>query len=420
VFLLVLALIVGGVGAQATGLLNTESGGYLVCVNSATKVVTHPGTSSCPKGSKKLLLGAQGAAGAIGLTGATGLSGKDGIDGKDGKTLWNGVIDPESTWGAPGDVFINSATQTLFGPKNLDGTWPAGVSMVGPKGDQGLTGLTGAQGPIGLTGLTGAQGPIGLTGLTGAQGPIGLTGLTGAQGPIGLTGATGAQGPGGASGGSGPAGAAGAQGPIGLPGLTGAPGLAGSDGTNATIAITESFECDGPDDDTVADEKCKIGMTGPGGGLIFFVDYNDQYAEFDYLEAAPQSCEAQRRWSSSNTSASGAGGWGARAVGAGPANTDAIKEFFEDDNESNNAAHFATFCGKGGGVSTESDWFLGSLGEMKLMYDNLQGLGDFVGGYYWSSSENSGFLAWSQNFNTGGLLNNLKSFSFSVRPVRRF
>jgi hypothetical protein len=99
VFLLVLALIVGGVGAQATGLLNTKSGGYLVCVNSETKVVTHPGTSSCPKGSKKLVLGAQGAAGTNGLTGAAGLSGKDGIDGEDGKTLWNGVKDPESTWG---------------------------------------------------------------------------------------------------------------------------------------------------------------------------------------------------------------------------------------------------------------------------------------------------------------------------------
>ena len=71
VFLLVLALIVGGVGAQATGLLNTASGGYLVCVNSSTKVVTHPGTSSCPKGSKKLILGAQGPAGTNGKDGKT-------------------------------------------------------------------------------------------------------------------------------------------------------------------------------------------------------------------------------------------------------------------------------------------------------------------------------------------------------------
>jgi hypothetical protein len=203
-FLLIFALILGGIGAQASGILNSPSGGYLVCVNSKTKVVTHPGTSSCPSGSKKIILGAQGEAGANGLTGAAGLSGKNGVDGKDGKTLWNGVKDPESTWGAPGDMFINSTTKTLFGPKNVDGTWPAGVSMVGPKGDQGPIGLTGAQGPIGFTGVqgpigfTGVQGPIGLTGdqgPEGLEGPQGPQGLTGAQGPQGLTGATGPAGP---------------------------------------------------------------------------------------------------------------------------------------------------------------------------------------------------------------------------------
>jgi hypothetical protein len=166
VALLVLALIVGGVGAQATGLLNTSSGGYLVCVNSTTKVVTHPGTSSCPKGSKKLVLGAQGSPGAIGITGAAGLSGKDGRNGTDGKTLWNGITDPVSTWGAPGDMFINSVTKTLFGPKDLTTGWPAGTSMVGPKGDQGPIGLTGAMGPQG----PGGSGPAGATGATGAPG----------------------------------------------------------------------------------------------------------------------------------------------------------------------------------------------------------------------------------------------------------
>ena len=177
--LLIFALIVGGVSAQATGILNTSSGGYLICVNSKTKVVTHPGTSTCPKGSKKLVLGAQGVPGANGLDGAAGLPGKDG---KDGKTLWNGVKDPESTWGAPGDMFINSVTKTLFGPKNLDGTWPVGVLMVGPKGDQG---------PIGLTGATGAQGPIGLTGATGSNSTLtcalGGTCAVGDTGPGGGT-----------------------------------------------------------------------------------------------------------------------------------------------------------------------------------------------------------------------------------------
>jgi hypothetical protein len=156
VFLLVLALIVGGVGAQATGVLNTQAGGYLVCVNSKTKVVTHPGTSKCPKGTKRLVLSAEGKAG------------------KDGNTLWNSTTDPISTFGAPGDFFINSETNTLFGPKNLDGTWPAGVSVVGPKGDQG---------PIGVTGPTGSQGSGGGSGPAGPQGVAGSNAtLTCAQG----------------------------------------------------------------------------------------------------------------------------------------------------------------------------------------------------------------------------------------------
>lgn len=172
-FLLILALVVGGVSAQATGILNTPSGGYLVCVNSSTKVVTHPGTSKCPKGSKKLVLGAQGKAGINGLTGAAGLPGKD------GNTIWNGVTDPASTLGAPGDMFINSQTKTLFGPKNLDGTWPAGVSMVGPAGP------TGAQGPSGGSGPAGATGPAGSNAtLTCAQGGTCAIGDTGPGGGI--------------------------------------------------------------------------------------------------------------------------------------------------------------------------------------------------------------------------------------------
>jgi len=327
---------VGGVGAQATGLLNTASGGYLVCVNSTTKVVTHPGTSSCPKGSKKLLLGARGAAGTNGLTGATGLPGKDGTDGKDGKTLWNGVKDPESTWGAPGDMFINSVTKTLFGPKDLTTGWPAGVSMVGPAGAAGPVGATGAQGPAGATGATGPS----------------------------------------------------------------------------ALKITEQSICGAG-----GTSLCKIGAIGPGGGLIFFVDYNDQYAGFNYLEAAPTSCQDQETWSSSNTSVPAVAGWAARAVGAGSANTTAIKTAIPSDTSTNNAAYYAVSCAAG----SKSDWFLGSLGEMKLMYDNLQGLGGFVEDGYWSSSDTSANgAAWTQYFSSGRQFDDDKTLTYHVRPVRAF
>jgi len=161
VALLIIALVVGGISAQATGLLNSPSGGYLVCVNSKTKAITHPGTSTCPNGSKKLVLGAQGIAGA------------------DGKTLWNGVKDPESTLGAPGDMFINTTTKTLFGPKDLATSWPAGVSMVGPAGPQGPGGSGGA-GSTGATGATGAAGSNAT--LTCAQGGTCVVGNTGPGG----------------------------------------------------------------------------------------------------------------------------------------------------------------------------------------------------------------------------------------------
>jgi hypothetical protein len=135
VVLFAMALVLSGLSAQASSVLNTPSGGYLLCVKSKTKVITHPGKKICPKGSKKLVIGAVG---------------------KDGKTLWNGEKDPEKTLGSPGDMFINSVTKTLFGPKNLDGTWPAGVSMVGPRGDQGPGG---GSGPAGTNGTNG-QGPV--------------------------------------------------------------------------------------------------------------------------------------------------------------------------------------------------------------------------------------------------------------------
>jgi hypothetical protein len=178
--IVIIASLFLGVAANGAGNLNTpNSGGYLVCAKPENRVITHfanSKTAKCPKGFQKVSIGAQGIKGVPGLIGATGLSGSNGKDGKDGKTLWNGVKDPESTWGAPGDMFINATTKTLFGPKNLDGTWPAGVSMVGPKGDQGPIGLTGATGPQGPSG----SGPAGATGATGATGGIGADG----QGPV--------------------------------------------------------------------------------------------------------------------------------------------------------------------------------------------------------------------------------------------
>ncbi|MCE2780066.1 MAG: hypothetical protein LW824_21120 [Algoriphagus sp.] len=134
-------------------------------INTATNTLFGPKANGAwPSGVS--LVGPTGATGAQGLQGATGATG---VAGADGKTIRNGTSDPVSGTGVDGDFYINTASNTLFGPK-ANGAWPSGVSLVGP------TGATGAQGIQGATGATGAVGPRGDTGDTGPQGPIGLPG----------------------------------------------------------------------------------------------------------------------------------------------------------------------------------------------------------------------------------------------------
>jgi hypothetical protein len=58
--------------------------------------------------------------------------------GADGKTVRNGTSNPVSGTGVDGDFYINTANNTIFGPKT-NGTWPSGVSLVGPAGTNGVS-----------------------------------------------------------------------------------------------------------------------------------------------------------------------------------------------------------------------------------------------------------------------------------------
>jgi hypothetical protein len=213
-------------------------------------------------------------------------------------------------------------------------------------------------------------------------------------------------------------GSAGTNGAAGAKGDTGAAGTKGD--TGAMLAITQQFVCDGADANIIKDEACAIGMTGPGGGHVFFVDYYNQYTNLDYLEAAPKRCEeANRRWSSdTRNSLEAVSGWAGRAVGRGQANTTAMMTSSDSYvADTSGAAEFADSSTCGG----KSDWFLGSLGEMKLMYDNLQGVGDFdFNRFYWSSSEYFQGGAWYQSFQAGFQGDADKSAFYYVRPVRAF
>jgi hypothetical protein len=96
---------------------------------------------------------------------------------------------------------------------------------------------------------------------------------------------------------------------------------------------------------------------------------------------------------------------------------------FTTDTASNNAAQYAFDLANGvpgGCVTSKDDWFLGSLGEMKLMYDNLQGLGGFSVEWYWNSTEYADNFAFVQNFSGGNQGANYKGNAYPVRPVRAF
>lgn len=75
-----------------------------------------------------------------------------GSDGVDGKTILNGSVDP-TTEGVDGDFYINTASNTIFGPK-ASGSWPTGVSLVGPAGANGADGVDGADGSDGFLDYT--------------------------------------------------------------------------------------------------------------------------------------------------------------------------------------------------------------------------------------------------------------------------
>lgn len=66
--------------------------------------------------------------------------------GADGKTILYGTAAP-TTEGVDGDFYIRTSTNFIYGPK-VGGTWPAGVSLVGPQGPAGADGADGADGTV--------------------------------------------------------------------------------------------------------------------------------------------------------------------------------------------------------------------------------------------------------------------------------
>lgn len=161
-----------------------------------------------------------------------------------------------------------------------------------------------------------------------------------------------------------------------------------------------------------------IGDIGPSGvGIVFYVTDDGLHG----LEVAPvdQYNGNGIVWSNRDENEVGSTG---TDIGTGSANTDAI---IAQSGHNTSAAQEA----KDYRADEEGDWFLPSKNELNAIWDNLvddgggnnNGVGGFVTGSYWSSSEGgSKYDAWLQGFDDGDQSSLTKSLTLKVRAVRAF
>jgi len=183
-------------------------------------------------------------------------------------------------------------------------------------------------------------------------------------------------------------------------GADGQDGPAGQDGADGTNGGGTEFDY-------------KVGDLGPAGGYIFYVDTEDRFEGFTYLEAAPSDLATTYIWSDVTDSFVGT----ERGLGKGEANTLAIiAQSPEADTAAKACANLA--------VGDFDDYFLPSTSELNKMYRNLrmEDLGGFADNLYWSSSEVEDYSgnAWYQDFGGGNQNFPNKDFTFYVRCARAF
>jgi hypothetical protein len=214
---------------------------------------------------------------------------------------------------------------------------------------------------------------------------------------------------------------------------------------------------------------CIVGDTGPGGGIVFYVhdDADDLFTSTGsdcdttckYLEAAltdqstgivwattaafcynsgsttdTNSCQANSVYSGDSTAQS-TSRTAATPIGMGMANTNQI--YARVSNGGALTSAYAAGIAWAYDNNSKTDWHLPSKDELNELckYARTQTTGDtavicantgtirsgFSTATYWSSSESDLFVAWYQNFFTGGQSNyNYKYNTYRVRPVRAF
>ena len=258
------------------------------------------------------------------------------------------------------------------------------------------------------------------------------------------TGATGTKGDSGAAGAKGDSGTNGTNGTNGADGTAGTNGAAGA---SSPTGFTARSVC-GSNGTTL----CAVGVQGPGGGTIVYVDSTNEMPMYDYLEVAPADASAGVVWSTTTAKCGTAAGTpcqtsylsdagtalGYIGLGTGRAATAAI--IARHNPLAVAKASYAAGVADAYTTATASDWFLPSKDELNEVCKYARntgqaagastvctggtfrtGVGSFASDFYWGSSEDGAIFAYPQSFLPGIEYSNAqKAETGHVRPVRAF
>ena len=208
------------------------------------------------------------------------------------------------------------------------------------------------------------------------------------------------------------------------------------------------------------EKEYKIGDTGPAGGIIFY-DKGSKTDGWRYLEAAPadlrvvygvptvdadleeyddapagylfgyyRKTDAGENLYVNDKTEYDAKDCTGTAIGTGKKNTELLvkamgNSAYKEDSGAETTKDYAANLCLDLVYNEYDDWFLPSLDELKLMYNNLhtKALGGFSAVKYWSSSESKGHnVEHASNliFEDGSETNSLRHNEFAVRPARAF
>ncbi|MBR2316917.1 MAG: DUF1566 domain-containing protein [Spirochaetales bacterium] len=177
----------------------------------------------------------------------------------------------------------------------------------------------------------------------------------------------------------------------------------------------------------------RIGDDGPGGGIIFYYsevgfdvyEPDGSVKKCHYLEVSKFDLGAIT-WCSRKTGTDCCNITTLTSVGAGRINTFKIIKGYHKVGRITKENCAALACHSYSTATTKAgDWFLPSLRELDLLYENLGKrvlLSNTTNDhYYWSSSQSSNYRAWIQRFSDGYQYHaGHKRATSSVRAVRAF